>query len=406
LSSLANCTACGYKGICRKGSARVKPWLAFALKTQRELQSNASFEKYQMLAAHNAFNDRSDGYGEMDDCRWPPPYHGVCIDFANQEFSFTDLLDMGVRALEIDPWWCFGKIRMSHAHDHAYLGCSPWDREFHYGIQEIAEWIKRNPKEVVRIYLEDSGSHTKGHDDLINGPIKDYLGDKVLTPNDTLVYFNGRWPTVSEMRKLGKTVVVATGNLYNHKGMYIHKSYWQEMTYNKFLSQANCSAMGNNSIPIRVYSDSTKYGPFWNGPWKTGTILNYMDFLKCGVTYPAADQVNPHLLATAVFTWAEGEPSTKLQTDTCVLLCGGDKRWHVADCSEKHHFACMSSHDVFKWLISAVSGPYNEPICPDGYQFGLPQTARHSVILQEALGDNDVWINLTPFIPLLQDISQ
>ena len=50
----------------------------------------------------------------------------VCISVANQEFSFTDQLNMGVRHLEIDLWNCFGKIRMSHRTDGNFkIGRSP-----------------------------------------------------------------------------------------------------------------------------------------------------------------------------------------------------------------------------------------------------------------------------------------
>ena len=128
LSKHANCT-CGHLGRCDKGTAQISPWLAFALKTQREIQIDTPFDQIQMVSAHNAFNDRADGYGVLDECPWPPPYNHTCIDLANQEFSFTDLLNMGVRGMEIDPWWCFDKMLMSHDDGKQYRGCAPWDRK-------------------------------------------------------------------------------------------------------------------------------------------------------------------------------------------------------------------------------------------------------------------------------------
>lgn len=404
LSTIAKCSTCGYNGICHKGTAHLPPWLSFALKTQRALQVNMTLDKVQMLAAHNAFNDRSDGYGIADDCLWPPPYKTKCIDLANQEFSFTDQLNMGVRALEIDPWWCFGKIRMSHAHDYAYLGCGPWDREFKDGIKEIADWKKRveNRDEIVRLYLEDGESHTRSHDDLVNGPIEEHFGDVVLTPRDLDVHFSGKWPTPFEMQRLGKTIIISTANNYNHQGKFIHKGYWTEMTINKFHSFPNCAAVKQFRGPVRVYSDSTKYGPFWNGPTRTGTITNYLDYLKCGVIYPAADQVNPQLISTSVFTWAVDEPQVRLTRDSCVALSANDKRWHIEKCSSQKSFACKNTK-TDKWLISSNRAVYSSPQCPDGYRFSIPRNAHEQYQLLDAFDNQDAWINFTEYLPLLVD---
>ncbi|XP_031573619.1 uncharacterized protein LOC116307491 [Actinia tenebrosa] len=407
LSRAANCSSCGYRGICHKGTARISPWLALALKTQRKLQVNMSLDRVQMLAAHNAFNNRADGYGELDDCHWPPPYKSECIVLANQEFSFTDLLQMGIRAIEIDPWWCFGKVRMSHALNHAYLGCGPWDREFKDGIKEIAEWSKRseNKNEVIRLYLEDGPAHTQGHDALLNGPIKEHFGEKVLTPDDIQTYFNGKWPTLYEMQKLGKIVLISSGNSYNHEGEYIHRGYWKEITTNRFLAYKNCTeAVTSSAEPLRVYSDSTEYGPFWNGPKKTGTILNYMEYLKCGVMYPAADQINPDLLNTAVFTWARNEPREKLSQQSCVVLCAEDGRWHLQQCATKNPYACVSTTNdsiETKWVISSTKGPYYEPACPEGFVFSVPRNAVEHYKLLKEMNRQDIWLNLKHYIPLI-----
>lgn len=41
-----------------------------------------------------------------------------------------DLFNMGVWGIEIDLWWCFGKMLMSYDDDKVYWGCVLWDREF------------------------------------------------------------------------------------------------------------------------------------------------------------------------------------------------------------------------------------------------------------------------------------
>ncbi|XP_078365594.1 uncharacterized protein LOC144649877 [Oculina patagonica] len=400
LSKLANCK-CGYGGRCVKGTAQISPWLAFALKTQREIQIDEPFVQIQMVSAHNAFNDRADGYGRADDCPWPPPYNHTCLDLANQEFSFTDLLNMGVRGMEIDPWWCFGKMLLSHDDDVAYWGCAPWDREFEDGMKEIGEWVHKpeNAQEVIRLYFEDGATHTYGHDLLINGPVAKYLGDKVLTPNESRKYFPGRWPTTREMRKINKTVIIS-GFGDQHGGEYIFDRYWYETTRNKFVASPNCSGIDRDN-PSRVYCDSTEYIFFWDGPKETGVILDYSRFMKCGVTYPAADQVNPVLLETAVFTWAKGEPSKPLTETSCVLLDGKTERWHIGNCQEDNLFACQSIKTVTDWVTSAVTGPYTKPVCPDGYHFSIPHNGFQHQQLVNGMKGRTVWINMTPYIDLL-----
>lgn len=401
LSKLANCSKCGSHGRCDKGTAHISTWLAFALKTQREIQIDEPFDQIQMVSAHNAFNDRADGYGPVDDCPWPPPYQHLCLDLANQEFSFTDLFNMGVRGIEVDPWWCFGKMLMSHDDDKAYRGCAPWDREFEDGIKEIGEWVHKpeNAQEVIRLYLEDGAAHTCGHDLLINGPIAKYLGDKVLTPNESRKYFPGRWPSTRELRKLNKNVVVA-GFGDQHGGEYIFDRYWVEWMRNDFVSHPNCSTM-NQDKPSRVYCDSTEYLSFWNGPKETGVILDFSRFMKCGVTYPAADQVNPVLLATAVFTWAEREPSRPLTNTSCVVLDGKTERWHLNDCQENHLFACQSIKNATDWVASVATGQYTKPVCPDGYYFSIPHNGFQHQQLVNVMKGRDVWVHLTPYIHLL-----
>ena len=398
LSRIANCSKCGFRGICEKGTAKTSPWLAFALKTQRMLQLDIPVNQVQMISAHNAFNARSEGYGVLDDCSWPPPYKGTCVDLANQEFSFTDQLDMGVRAMEIDPWWCFDRMRMSHADGKPYLGCAPWDAEFEDGIEEIGQWINRpeNANEVIRLYFEDGKEHTQGHDDLINGPIAKYLGDKVLTPTMAKKYFPNQWPTPRQMLKLNKTVFIAAAG-ETHGGEFIFSRFWQEFTKNEFVSHANCSEIKLGE-PSRVYCDSTEYGPFWNGPKETGVILDFSRYLKCGVTYPAADQINPNLLKTSVFTWAVGQPQSPLTPKSCVVLRSKDERWYIGDCGKENQFACVSTADANKWVVGMKPGPYSSPSCPSGFEFSVPHNGLQNQKLIETAVGTDVWLNFTTYV--------
>ena len=395
----ANCSKCGFHGICAPGTSRISPWLEFSLRTQRELQIDVPINHAQVLGSHNAYNNRASGYGDLDDCHWPLKENEVCISLANQEFSFTDQLNMGVRFFEIDLWHCFGDVRMSHANLKLHVGCAPWDRKLGEGMKEFADWMRkpRNRDEVIQLFFED---HTNGDNDLINNIIGKYFGDLVLTPSDLKTIFDGRWPTTRQMRQVNKSVVITDG-ANNHNGRYLHGITWKKgFTVNAFRTHPGTCSRENPEETMRVYSDSTSYGPFWNGDKETGTVLDFKEFLLCGITIPCADQINFELMKTAVFTWADGEPNRALTKESCVVL-SRDRRWHVTNCTERHYFACVTNKDRNQWNISQDSGPYHSPTCHEGQLFSVPQNGYQHKRLEVASEGKTVWLNLTPFIHLL-----
>eukprot|EP00057_Strongylocentrotus_purpuratus_P016359 XP_011670833.1 PREDICTED: uncharacterized protein LOC100893701 [Strongylocentrotus purpuratus] len=394
LSSKAGCTECTLFKRCVKGHVPSHPWLDFALKTQQEIQIDQEFPKVQLLAAHNAFNDRADHYGVLDDCPWPPPYDAACLGLANQEFSLTDMLNMGIRSLEIDPWWCFGNMRMSHASVHA-IGCGPTDRLFVYGMKEIGEWVHKpeNAGIIIRIYFEDGSDHTKGHDDLINGPIKKYFGDRVFTPTDRKQL--GRWPTLREMRNLNKTVLVTSANSYTHGSVFIQEGYWNEYIRKEFTPYPACGQASSSSV-LRYYCDSTNYGPFWNERKQTGVIIKFSEFKKY------ADQINPKLLETAVWTWAKGQPSQPLTIQSCVFLDGTSHRWYLApSCDTLLPHACISSSNSTVWVLGSKASYGDINACPKGFHFSLPVNGFHQQKLIEVASNQSVWLNMTSYLPQL-----
>ena len=397
VSREANCSKCGFNGICVQGTARISPWLQFALKTQRELQIDVPVNHVQVLGAHNSFNNRASGHGNLDGCHWPLRTDDLwCISLANQEFSFTDQLNMGVRNLEIDLWECLGKIRMSHGI------CSPWDKDFVEGMREISDWTRKseNRNEIVEIVFDDHT--TESADWPINHAIKKYFGNKVLAPADLKRKFSDKWPSIREMRQIKKTVIFIDQN-NDHFGCYLHKYFWTKwFNVNSFSPQLkNCSAVGDNKETVRIYGDSTVYGPLWNGIKQQGTITDFKKYLLCGVSFPSADQINSKLMKTAVFTWAEGEPKHPINESSCVVLSSVG-RWHLAECNEDHYFACVSKRNENIWSVSSGVGKYLNPSCQDGMEFSVPRNGyQHQELVKTAKG-KIVWLNLTPFIPLLK----
>jgi hypothetical protein len=107
-------------------------------KEQLSIQPNLDVPLAQttMFFAHNAYN--SAAYGAM---------------FPNQSLSITELLDMGVKGLELDLYYNQGEIRLCHLLCADYgLGLS---MKLTDALKEVSEWMQKHPGEVVFLKLED-----------------------------------------------------------------------------------------------------------------------------------------------------------------------------------------------------------------------------------------------------------
>lgn len=412
LSIDVGCPECTYNGHCVPGSVPVDTWTSFALQTQRELQIDEPFYHVSILDAHNAYNNRADGYGKNDTCAWPPPYNELCLGVANQEFSITDMLNMGIRGVELDNWFCKEEMRLAHLGTDLRLACQEDDKLFSEGIKEIADWLNKetNLHEIVRIYINEK--QDQGHDELVNGPIEEYLGSRVFTPRDLNETYGGVWPTIRQLRKDGKNVVIATGStagsgeLYTHGDVFIHKLFWSDRRFKLFTPYPECGGKTDENA-VRYYSDSTHWPLISDGPTNVGVVTDYWELLKCRIQYPAGDHVNPQLMKTAVFTWAEGEPSSPLLSNTCVMMKGTDNRWYVGECDEEMYYACQHVHDLNNWILSEHRGPYTltEHVCPPYYKFTVPQNGyRHQKLIEASRGES-VWINYSPWLPYYEEPS-
>ncbi|PIK53576.1 hypothetical protein BSL78_09494 [Apostichopus japonicus] len=400
LSADAGCGKCDERGHCIRGSVPIDPWLSFALKTQRDLQVDEPFFNVQILDGHNAFNTRADNYGGNDTCAWPPPYKRPCWAFANQEFSFTDMLNMGIRGFEIDNYWCNNDIRMAHLGSDLKLLCFERTKTFAEGMKEIGDWLKKegNTNELIRIYLDRPGSDRP---DIVNNALLENFGNRIITPLELQSLYNGVWPTMGTLQADGNNVVVLINSNDDLGGVTMHKAYWTNRKYGSFTPYPICGGKMPGDA-WRLYGDGTHYPIFWDGPTQTGVTTDLTEVMKCHIQYPAMDFVNQQLLKTAVFTWAAGEPSQNLEEESCIYLSGSDRRWHVSSsCAKILYFACQHTGNKDIWTLSETTGRYSlsETYCPSKFKFGIPQNGYRNQKLIELIGERDVWINYSPFLP-------
>ena len=116
--------------------------------------------------------------------------------------------------------------------------------------------------------------------------------------------------------------------------------------------------------------------------------MAFKKYLVCGVSIPSADQINPELLKTAVFTWAEGEPKKPITESSCVIV-SGDSRWCLANCADRQS-------------VTSNKEKYSNPLCHGNMEFSVPHNGYQQQQLVKAAKGRTVWINLTPFFSSLK----
>ncbi len=106
-------------GHCERGTVKLDPYLDFSLATQRWIQMDLPWDQITMIGTHNSFNDRGDNYGIFDSqLQEFLTKFGIAsgeVNIAQQAFTMTDTLNFGIRSIQLDAQWCFGKLRLAHA---------------------------------------------------------------------------------------------------------------------------------------------------------------------------------------------------------------------------------------------------------------------------------------------------
>ncbi len=245
LVALFNHTVCNrtWDHLCVRGSVQPDNWTASALALQRTLVHNVPVSRGLLVGTHNSFNDRADGYGEGDLLveavvrRLDP---NSAFIWAQQEYTMTDQLIMGVRALHLDPHYFAGEVRLCHgglswpwlndfiALAEKYfnitidagdqdLGCTPLDRTLQAGLAELRAWLDANPRELLFIHWDDQG-YTFNLTQQVEAIINDTLGPLLFLPADLAKFSNG-WPSPAQIFALNKSVIIQAQDAYGAYSM-------------------------------------------------------------------------------------------------------------------------------------------------------------------------------------------
>jgi PKD repeat protein len=424
-------------------------WAHWAFTNQRELASREPINWTQMLNAHNAFNNKADGY-----------------PVANQRYSMTDQLNLGARALSLDLHWFNGQLRLCHG-TSTQQGCASVDRFYSNGIKEIGNWLRANPGEVIVLDFED---YAGSRDSYVNDPIAKYLVDSkgnslVYTPSDGVTGGFGVparpeeqiWPSLTDIRAAGKQVLIFSSN--QHGGTFIWKRtgnpfntarvknfYYTNANYDPASgappahtggdyscwsytgdSTFNFSRLNGNNEPgyfTTIYEARSLLDPF--DP--TGLIGEALiaKLATCPITVIGLDfiqskedtsqgncgsdpscKTEDRRIAAAVWSWRENDRG---EGGKAAMLNGSDGRWSSKNTSEQRRFACAPPRENradswtdpagAEWKITTGAGNWYQggqqcltEFGPD-YVFAVPLTGWQNQQLKKAnVSHADLWLN-------------
>lgn len=417
---------------CSRGTVRMDPWLNRTLQFQRSLSFDTELNYVQFFGTHNSFNNKADGYGTGDF------YLGELLEllsegkwdfvWAQQWFTMTDQLNMGVREMMLDPVYVFGEMRLCHCgttfkwvdrvikwidkvlnttvhFDSDELGCLPYDRSLVSGLTEIHNWLMSpwNKEEFILLHINDEGRTADwDHIGLIQQPIKDTFGDILFTPVDKNNSFPSRWPTQRELLSMNKHIIVFGDRVANDD---IFSDFtlprWDFDTVKYFSPAPKCGSYTPDQWYI-VGGESQVVGPIYDGPKEEGLVVleNLPYLLQCGVSISSMDLVSPHLLGGAVWSWSPGYPDAS--RGNCTALNTSDSgRWISFPCHATLLGACQNTQNRYEWSLTQVASTENEVKCPAGYEYAAPNDGHMNWLLYTAArtraihdGSNNVWIKL------------
>jgi len=110
----------------------------------------------------------------------------------------------------------------------------------------------------------------------------------------------------------------------------------------------------------------------------------------CGVNFQALDQIVPATMERFVWTWERDEPSG----NGCAFLNPETSRWSIdQNCETKRPHACVSFQGHNQNWILGSSSTFSSPICPSGYEFGIPVHGYFNKQLSQLANGQQIWIN-------------
>ncbi len=372
-----------------------KTWAYQAYQKQDLLDNATPIAQGYNSSSHNAFN--SSAYG------------AVYID-PNHTLSITEQLDIGVRALELDVHWTHQSKDIPVGDDlllchfGGQRGCSSLERYFSDAVDEVNDWLRKNPRAVVYMGFEDYWADNESK----------MLA--ALAPLDDLIYKPGSCTKFSEaaktlteedILKAGKQMLLLNGDCST--SAWAAAAYDGGWGYSSIPASqaANCdsaNASWNGGGIQRIFEQETFFGTTFADDNGLYTDAQIRTALKCGVNQVAYDKlvINDSGIKASIWSWAENYPTATDAAYDCAYH-GADGLFRDSNCSDDGHYACKTS-DGKQWAVSTHSGLENsssagEVACQatgSQWHFAVPTNSMQNELLKVAkasAGHANIWID-------------
>lgn len=368
-------------------------WAYQALAKQNLLDNAVPISEGFRIMAHNAFN--SSAYG------------AIHID-PNHSLSITEQLDTGVRYLELDAHWItqvkdipFGKaLLLCHAgSDH--VGCSGSERYLKDAVEEINDWLRKNPRDVVGIMIQNEVEGQTAEVVKAFAPLHDLIYKAEPRSSEQSIYSAVQTLSEETILKAGKQVFIMTSiagdfTPYSYSGSF--NGMGDPKDFNP--SEADCLAdTGKQKTHHRIFDDGTKLGGLFSN---TGRIDDAIasKAARCGASVVAPDHltIGDSRVKATIWSWAENEPSGGDAQDCGFVRSNG--RYYDGSCSnEGSYYVC--SDGPTNWKVTNAYGDWSDNAdakCKaefgNAYSFSMPTNSQQNEWLKIAMnGKPHAWVN-------------
>eukprot|EP00823_Brevimastigomonas_motovehiculus_P009110 TRINITY_DN8792_c0_g1_i1.p1 TRINITY_DN8792_c0_g1~~TRINITY_DN8792_c0_g1_i1.p1 ORF type:complete len:506 (+),score=74.26 TRINITY_DN8792_c0_g1_i1:45-1562(+) len=416
--------------ICRAGTVRVDEWANYALRTQRSLTMDLPLYRTFFPGTHNsaisqAYSIGIEGNGLGDFIKPEYAAKNECLVLiADQPYSMTDQLNMGIRALEIDVNYGDGDglngnekeggdgkyVRVCHfidtfppvpeflamltyvgvkhhqklEWDPTRIGCNRHSPAARTLLLEIKDWLllPAHQDEIVQIYI-DNRVLEKSHIQIVADLVKEVFADSHLlfTPVLWDQLYRRQWPSYRELLRIGKRVIAVNFNefhLFNIStgaDIWWSPPFWFSTQFDLRPAQwdpLKCTAKGISWYGrtfSRGLDNRLILGPhsIYDETQQGKLIVTDDDIkrmLDCGAGQIALAELAPNRTKAFVWSWDYGslQPQSTSPGLNCVYM-GTNGRWFTADCEIKLRVACLSnsaSSSSTAWVVTNSSARFSD----------------------------------------------
>ncbi len=405
----------------RLGPNETSAWLKSTMYDQMHgMSADLPVNLVSIFGTHNSFSNYVDGSFD--------PIN------ADQEFSISDQLNAGARVIRLDPrvYSSNGdrEFRLCHSSQSDDNSCrwTSYGRLFPYALAEIKFWLDHNPGEVLVIRFNRTSSADWWR---IEQSINAEFGRDILllpaTPGNSNrdtwdPISKGGWPTLRQMRSMGKRVIIMDDNGTNDTfkwSDYVLDDGYTDATPQFSLCQNQKSQdvrqrsfyqwsyIGEDRSDSNAFSGTPGSGLMGPSDVSSATACGFglinVDFLLAGSSAPRGYSFpDPDTRReSAIWSWVSDETGTRGPA----LAIGTN--WLSASPNEQHPFACAYAPtgvnaSLYDWVITAATGTWDQgnAICASerGAKFWAPQSGFEAQRLSTQIFSppnwgRGVWIN-------------